>query len=225
MLLTVLLVNSTTLTSVYDNNMNKVDFEPLQASYLNCQLIKDLIIYTKRAEVPHSFEGEYTRLMSVLLPYYCKFDNWYITPEYNFRETIHPDYTVFRNIGLPDQEPKGYVIVETISRSGASWFKLLEQLRTQADVGSTNGRVWVISQKGFEICIFRFDRLSYPNEGHFTSFEPVNVDNYDKDDRDHIEVKYLKYINRIAVIKCRLDKFDHAYHIDRMFIHILSNNA
>lgn len=97
----------------------------------------------------------------------------------------------------------------------------------QADVAKKNsGRLWAIGQKGFEICIFRFDVLNYMDQDPdcYTKFNPLNLSNLTEPQLDLLNVKY-KYSNEdgfalIALVKWRLDNRYHITYINRMFEYI-----
>ena len=50
-----------------------------------------------------------------------------------------------------------------------------DQLWDKADVlKQENGRLWVMAQIGFEICLFEFDVLKYPSSsGDYQNFIPL----------------------------------------------------
>lgn len=205
----------------------------VESTFWSIPIIRTLIddLHQKELRDPNLRECDYSRITSVILPYYFVYwTKWCIAPEFNYREAVHPDYTVFEiitdssstNIDIP------YFLVEVKSRAGASWNKLLEQLWTQADIGKQdNGRLWVMGQKGLEICIFKFDLLKFMNDPEpFKNFEPLNLRDYTEEDLKHLDIKCITCISngleRIAVIKWRLDNRLHAEYINDMFIHILS---
>ncbi len=99
---------------------------------------------------PNVIEEEISRLTSLLLPYYFRFDNrWYISPEQLWGQNWQPDYTVSR-VDTSHGQYRGrshlHLIVE-IKRpteyGGVSWAKLLDQVWNPADsIGKqTNGKL------------------------------------------------------------------------------------
>lgn len=61
---------------------------------------------------------------------------------------------------------------------------------SQADVAKNSlGRLWAIGQKGHEICIVRFDVLSYHCQVPYTNFEPLNLSNLNTVQLDQLGVK------------------------------------
>lgn len=175
------------------------------------------------------WECDYSRITSAILPYYfhvTPHNNWVITPEFNYLENNHPDYTIFKVLDNPFRY-KIHAVVELKSKTGASWNKLLEQMWYQADVAKNDdGRLWAIGQKGLEICIFRFDVLKYEDQvpDYYTHFEPLNLSNLSAPALDALDVKYEFCDNydfaRIALIKWRLDNINHIPYINRMFEYI-----
>lgn len=169
--------------------------------------------------------------MSAILPYYfhtSRNTNWVITPEFNYLEGNHPYYTIFSIFTNPYKR-ETYAIVEIKSKTGDSWYKLLEQMWNQADISKNyEGRIWAIGQKGLEICIFRFDVNKFQKQipDCFTNFDPLNLEKLNTVQLDNLKVKYEECDNdkfaRIALLKWRLDKPDHYRYIDHMFQYIRS---
>lgn len=177
------------------------------------------------------WECDYSFITSGILPYYfhtSRNTQWVITPEYNYLEGNHPDYTIF-NINTNPYKSEIYAVVEVKSKTGDSWNKLLEQMYGQANVAKQDdGKLWTIGQKGLEICIFRFDVGSYEDQKPdvFTNYEPLNLSNLNNVQLDQLDVKY-EYCDdngwaRIALIKWRLDDNRHKPYIDHMFQYIRS---
>lgn len=126
----------------------------VESTFWSIPIIRTLIddLHQKELRNTNLRECDYSRITSVILPYYFVYwTKWCIAPEFNYREAVHSDYTVFEiitdssstSIDIP------YFLVEVKSRVGVSWNKLLEQLWTQADIAKQdNGRLWVMGQKG-----------------------------------------------------------------------------
>ena len=118
--------------------------------------------------------------MSGILPYYyhtAKRTNSVITPEFNYLENRHPDYTIFLITTNP-YKAEIWAVIELKSKNGDSWAKLLEQLWDQADSAKmSNGKLWAIGQKGLEICIFEFDVSKFKEQkpDYYTNFNPLNL--------------------------------------------------
>lgn len=198
--------------------------------FMNWPYINDMIKNTRDKELNKEvlWECDYSFIMSALLPYYfhtAANSSWVITPEFNYLEGNHPDYTIF-NIYSNPYYAEIYTVVEIKSKTGDSWPKLLEQMWKQADIAKfDNGTLWAIGQKGLEICIFRFDVLKHEDDypDCFTNFEPLNLSNLTKADLNQLGVKYLiTNNNRIGLIKWRLDDNRHKRYIDHMFMYIRS---
>lgn len=170
------------------------------------------------------WEGDYSRLFSAIIPYYFHVTHntsWVITPEFNYRENIHPDYTVFLVNNNYHLLP--YLIAEIKSRTGKSWMKLLEQMWYQCDLAKNDqGKIWAIGVKGLEISCFRFDISKYPSQvlDCYTNFEPLNLSHLTYAQLDALGVKYNICLDgstgRIGVIKWRLDNRLHWPYINHM---------
>jgi hypothetical protein len=138
-------------------------------------------------------------------------------------ENNHPDYTIFKFLNDPFTLQIHAVIVIK-SKTGDSWFKLLEQMYAQADVAKKpTGKLWAIGQKGLEICFFRFDVSHYVDQKPdcFTNYEPLNLNNLTVPELNNLKVKFEECNDngfaRIALLKWRLDNEDHIPHINDMF--------
>ena len=120
------------------------------------------ILSDKEEKKPDLWECDYSFLTSAILPYYFHISShttWIVTPEFNHTEGNLADYTIFlwSNDGR-DYTRMVHAVMELKSRAGDSWYKLLEQMWSQADrAKNQSGRLWAIGQKGLEICFFRFD--------------------------------------------------------------------
>ena len=122
-----------------------------------------------------------------------------------------------------------HTVVEIKRKTGDSWFKLLEQMYAQAEVAkNSDGRLWAIGQKGFEICFFEFNVLKYEDQDPdcFTNFKPLNLNNFSEPQLDRLNIKYEQCNDngfvRIGLIRWRLDNKDHLVYIDQMFQYIRS---
>ena len=189
---------------------------------------------------PYVLEDEISRLTSLLIPYYFRFENgWYISPEQLWGQNWHPDFTV-SGVDTSDGQYRGralpHLIVEIkrpTKHGGVSWAKLLDQVWNPADsIGKqTNGRLWVIGQRGLEICLFKFDILRYQTETspNYTNFIPLNLLNWSLVDFKALDIKVkTEIINKqeeVRVIYWKLDDASHAPFIHSMFMHVLTNNA
>jgi len=105
------------------------------------KIISDREIYDKRL-----WECDYSFLTSAILPYYfpsTQHSAWIITPEFNYLEGNHPDYTIFKwSNRINNFGDMIHAVVEVKSKRGDSWHKLLEQMYSQADVAkNNNGRL------------------------------------------------------------------------------------
>lgn len=172
------------------------------------------------------WECDYSRLMSAILPYYFHVTHnraWVITPEFNTAENVKPDYTVYFVMNNPFFLYP-YLVAEIKSKTGDSWFKLLEQMWQQCDlVKNPSGKIWAIGQKGLEICFFRFDILAYRNQmpDCFTNFEPLNLSNLNYQQLNNMGANCVFCSDgnsqRIGLIKWRLDNNIHKPYINHMF--------
>lgn len=141
------------------------------------------------------WECDYSRITSVLLPFYFRYeDNWCISPEWVATENHRPDYTVFEVCLVPGNlygECTPYLIAEIKNKAAISWWMLMEnQLWEQADkLKQDNGRLWVMAQIGFEICLFKFDVTRYPSySGNYENFMPLLPNGWGKADLDYLGI-------------------------------------
>lgn len=195
----------------------------ISSPFIDWPYINDIIKDTRDKELRGEvlWECDYSFVMGALLPYYYHTTantSWVIVPEFNYLQGNHPDYTIF-NISRNPYSAKIHAVVELKSKTGNSWFKILEQMWKQADVAKfSNGTLWAIGQKGLEICIFRFDVLRHQNEDCFTNFEPLNLSRLNETGLNQLGVKFLKTnTGRIGLIKWKLDDDRHKPFIDQMF--------
>lgn len=174
-------------------------------------------------------ECDYSRLMSAILPYYFNVvanATWVITPEFNYRENVKPDYTIYFMQNNPFNH-LAFVIVEIKSKTSDSWHKLLEQLWSQCDLNKhNNGRIWAIGHNGLDICFFKFDVVSYPYSlpEVFVGFNPLNLSNLTAAQLHQMGAICEFFSNlgvqRIGLIKWRLDNPNHWMYIHNMFTHM-----
>lgn len=182
------------------------------------------------------YEDEVSRLTNILLSYYFPYVNgWCIAPEQNAGSNYHPDYTVSR-VDLTAGEKYGraipHIAVEVkrpVSDGGVSWKVLLNQVWNAADASKheITGRIWVIGQRGFEICFFIFDPLQYEDSRDYTNFIPLNLNQWSAEDFKHFNIK-VKTENihgqtEVRVIYWRLDDVYQSRYIHDMFIHVSNN--
>jgi len=116
--------------------------------------------------------------------------------------------------------------------SAVTWKDLVkEQLWNKANSVSEDykGKLWVIGQIGFYVCIFRFDVTDYYYSDWFTNFSPLNLRNLNEHDLDYLEVQYItesisNHIDVIQVIQWDLREKAHHEYINEMLEHIATNN-
>jgi hypothetical protein len=171
----------------------------------------------------------------MILPLYFNYNNgWYISPEQNAGSNFHPDYTVSRVDLTPGNfygRAVPHLIVELkrpVEYGGVSWKALLDQAWDAAD-GSKHddrGKLWVIGQRGFEICFFKFDILEYDDSisPDYTNLIPLNLNDWTEEDFKEYEIQVItekiRGNNEVRVIYWRLDNPIHAPYIHDMFIHV-----
>lgn len=153
-------------------------------------------------------------------------------------DNYKPDFIVSEiSTRLPDYGVSyPYLNVEVKRPAIMSWKKWLDDpLHKQCDnhmannARQTNGRLWAMGQKGFEICLFLFDIHSNLNLDHYNPFTAVNPRNYTADDLRHLDaepfVEVVSGAEEIIAITWRLDNPYHYIHIHEMFIHVLQRRA
>lgn len=209
----------------------------MKASVFNDVNIYYVINFLKNNQLNRvrQYEADYSRLTSMILPYYYRYPLFYISPEQRLGEAHHPDYT----IGKPDNTGKNHpcLLVEVkkagIDGSIPSWAKHLDQMWDQCDAANTdnngNGRMWAIAQRGLTICFFKFDLNRFQNGTLYTNFIPVVPDGWTIATfiQHGIEIK-TEYINgreEIRLIHWKLDNPSHLRYIHGMFNYISNTNA
>lgn len=122
------------------------------------------------------------------------------------------------------------VMYECKRKNAISWWKLLDnQLWEQADSSkNTDGKLWVITQIGFELCVLKFDILNYLDWEEYRNFCPLNLNNSSKKDLEYNEYRYIEKkvnnVDTIIVIRWRLDVPEHHLFIHEMLNYISKNN-
>lgn len=200
-------------------------------------LIKRLSDRMKKGDNPK--ESEFSKIMFAIIPYYFKYNN-----NYTFSPEVWNDNS-FNRIGRCDgmltltdinqNSPHyGYslrmVMYECKRKNAISWWKLLDdQLWEQADSSKNkDGKLWVIAQIGFELCVFKFDILNYLDGEEYRNFCPLNINNWSKQDLEYNDIRYIEKkvnnVDTIVVIKWRLDVPEHHLFIHEMLNYISRNN-
>lgn len=176
-------------------------------------------------------------MLAAILPHYFKeTDGWIIAPEIRANGKRKSDFVVFLPDILPNSNwsygtPVPRLMCESKLPSAIPWEKLVkEQLWDQATAVSEDfdGKLWVIAQIGFYVCVYRFDLTDYGDSDWFTNFSPLNLRYFNERDLDYLEIKYVvESINNedvIQVIKWDLRESTHHQYIDEMLAHIAINN-
>lgn len=106
-----------------------------------------------------------------------------------------------------------------------------DQLWNQADsLKNEDGRLWVIGQIGFYVCIFRFDVLKYQESEWFRNFSPLNLNNLSPEDLDKLKILHITESvdnstrDLTMVIQWDLRKQNQYKYIDEMLSYIVRNN-
>ena len=200
-------------------------------------LISHLSAKVGRGENP--YESEYSRIMFAIMPYYFKYDD-----NYTFSPEIWNDNPANRagrcdgmlslTIVDPNRRDYGsslqYVMYECKRRSTISWEKLAnDQLWEQADANKNPaGRLWVIGQIGFDMCVFSFDILNYLNRNEFRNFSPLNLNNWSAEDFISLDIgcihRVINNVDTLLVIKWKLNDTNQHQYIHNMLDYISRNN-
>lgn len=182
------------------------------------------------------FESDYFRVMGAILPHYFTYNrNYTISPEIWSEGERKSDFVVAKTyLGRGDNLDYGHsipvVMVESKNRGAIPWKDLAkDKFWNQTDcLKNDDGRLWIIGQIGFTICFIRFDLLNYTNSEWFRNFSPLNLKNFNEDDLDYLEIKYISESidnnNILQVIEWKLDEPSHYQYIHEMFEHILNND-
>ena len=209
----------------------------VRATVFNNSNILSVINYLKNNQNNRirQYESDYSRLMSMILPYYYPYPTFYISPEQHLGEAYHPDYTV----GVPDETGKNHpsllceIKKDLIDGSIPSWAKMLDQMWDQCDAANSendgNGRMWTIAQRGLVICFFKFDLSSFGAGTEYVNFQPVIPNNWTIDTfRQHnieITIEVINGVEEIRLISWRFDNPSHQRHIHDLFNYISSTRA
>lgn len=184
-------------------------------------------------------ESDYILITALLLYNYFPYsEDWCVAPEQVIDDNYKPDFIVSE---IDTTQPEygvsyPYLNVEVKRAAIISWKRLLDdQLHKQCDINSannarqTNGRLWAMGQKGFEICLFLFDIHSNLSLNNYNQFKAVNPRNHSADSLRKLNAKpFVETINgvdEIIAISWRIDNPAHHIHIHEMFLHILEGRA
>lgn len=207
-------------------------------SVFNSEHVKAYIsnIKEKHTDKVILFESDYYAILAAILKHYFKDTGWVIAPEYWFNDKRRSDFVVFLPYigqlpGIRYGEPIPKLMCESKSPSAIPWKDLVkEQLWNQASTVCEDhgGKLWVIAQIGFYICIFRFDLTEYTDSDWFTNFSPLNLKDWSEEDLDELEIKYIpESINGediIQVIQWDLREKHQYDYIHKMLVHITEND-
>lgn len=209
----------------------------VRASVFNDNNIHSVINYLKNNQNNRirQYEADYSRLMSMILPYYYPYPNFYISPEQHWGEAHHPDYTVGRPDNTGKNNPSLFVELKRAPIDGSipGWAKMLNQMWDQCDAANSenngNGRMWTIAQRGLVICFFKFDLSSFGTGTEYTNFQPLIPSGWTIDTfRQHnikIRTEVINGVEEIRLIWWRFDNPSHLRYIHGMFNYISNTNA
>lgn len=151
-------------------------------------------LQTRQREHEKLFESDFTRVMGAILPHYFVYvQGWVIAPEIWSDDKRRSDFVIcLVNLIHGIIPPYGHsipkVMVEGKLPSAIPWNKLCkDQLWYQADsLKNDEGKLWVIGQIGYYVCIFRFDVNNYIESEWFKNFSPLNLHNFSPEDLDEL---------------------------------------
>lgn len=184
-------------------------------------------------------ESDYILITTLLLNHYFPYsENWCVAPEQVIDDNYKPDFIVSE---IDTTEPNygvsyPYLNVEVKRPRVMSWKKLLDdQLHKQCDINcgnnprQTNGKLWAMGQKGFEICLFLFDIHINLNLDNYTQFKAINPSNLTVATLKSLGARpFVKEINGVDVIIAitwKIDNPKHTKHIHEMFLYVLEHRA
>lgn len=194
---------------------------------------------TRQRQHENLFESDFTRVMAAILPHYFVYDQgWVIAPEIWSDDKRRSDFVVsvvntLRHGRIPYGHSIPKVMVEGKAPSAIPWSKLCkDQLWDQADsLKNDDGKLWVIGQIGYYVCIFRFDVLNYRESEWFRNFSPLNLHRFSPEDLDELEIKHITESvdnntrDVTMVIQWDLRQEDQYKYIHEMLSYIVTNNA
>ena len=123
-----------------------------------------------------------------------------------------------------------YIMYEAKTHAGTGWEKLMmEQVWEQADsTKNPKGRIWALVQRGFEVCVFKFDSAHYTHSYNFYNFKPLNLNHFDERDLIDLDaipiIELIHNVRVIQVIRWKLNDEAHHSYIHAMLQHIFNNN-
>lgn len=192
-------------------------------------------IIEKHTNKEKLFESGYSAILDAILKHCFKDTAWVIASEYWSNDKGRSDFVVFlpyidQSPNIRYGEPIPKLMCEYKSPYAIPWKDLVkEQLWNQASsiCEDHRGKLWVIGQIGFYICIFRFDLTEYMDSDWFTNFSPLNLNGWSEEDLGELGIKYItESINGkdiIQVIQWDLrEKYQYDY-IHKMLVHITEN--
>lgn len=160
-------------------------------------------------------ESDFTAVLFALLPHYIDKSRFVVVVPEAWNNNI------FNRIGRCDGiigticiDPndgfysfgsiKAEIMYEAKTLAGKGWNALMEdQVWEQSDARKNpDGRLWVIVQRGFEICIFKYDSRRFYNWSNFRNFKPMNLKGLSFEDFMEIEaISLVEDVNNRPVIK------------------------
>lgn len=214
-----------------------ISVNTLQANVFQNINVINVIRYLKDNQINNvkQYEADYSRLTSMILPFYFAYPYYYISPEQHLGENYHPDYVV----GCPNHE--GINIIKLILElkrdpmdgSTKSWEALLDQLWSQCDTNNSeidgNGRIWCVAQRGLFICLFRWDLLRYQYNTKYTNFIPLIPTGWSiatfAQHGVEIETEIINGQEQIRLVFWDLNNPIHQHYLDGLFQTVVLTDA
>ena len=116
------------------------------------------------------------------------------------------------------------------SKANISWeLFITRNVRELAQrVKNSAGKCWIVAFKGFETCLFRYDINNYKDRGDFRNFEPVNLQNWKKNELDEANIRYVTSSDNpdlILAIFWKLNVPQDQVFIHSILVHMSENNV
>lgn len=187
-------------------------------------VLNKLESYEKNRDITKS---EYVGLFTMILPYYVTTTKGLYYSPYQFYEAngkkYHPDFVVWKVDKSPGNIGRKLAkIIITIWRHDQNWEHVFDQTYYSclAAKGSNN-KIWVICQRGLEVCVFTFDSSRSEHATDSSDyFIPYKLEEWNLADfnRDHIGWEMGSYNGKVELkrINFKLDAYKHSIYLDKL---------
>lgn len=236
-------------SNVYRMNLHTNEKLTLSRTYWDNPDYLNVVNYIKaRSNIVSKDKA--SRILSMILPYYffiiigrespgqtvyCAANQFY-TLGYDKRNREirkEADYVVWKSDNSPLRlgDRVDHVIV-SVFNSGTTWdIALLDSYKLCSNACDSNGKIWAIIQKGFEICVFIFNGtrlIDNTNLSKIQCYIPLNLDNLSIDDLVNLNLDfktdYYNGVREIRVIQWKTDELRFVVSVNNQLIYVGQNS-